>query len=111
MCTIARGSPVVVVARRSNASCRRGAPPISVRAARGRSVQRLEQSALDVACLWNREQLGVIDWLSANFAQHHPSPAVGRRGFEHLEKEWLGEMEGAARGEQQSAAGEEPHRA
>src|SRR4051812_439961 len=98
MCTIAKGSHVVVVARRSSASCRRGALPTSARAVRRRSVQRLEQSALDVACLRHRKQFGMIDRLPANFAQHHPSAAVGGRGFEHLEKEWLGKMEGAARG-------------
>lgn len=91
MCTIALGFSVAAAARKSNASCKVDARRISVRAVKARaavaSVERFDERALQVACLRNSENLGVIERLAAHFAKSQPPAGIRSRGAKHLEKE------------------------
>ena len=68
-------------------------------------------SALDVSCFRNRQHFRMIERLAGDRAQRDAPPGVRRGVLQHLEKERLREMKAAARGEEQSAGREQPHRA
>src|SRR5687768_17993024 len=105
---IAKESAAHGAGRRSCAPCRPRDRRTGVRGVK--SIQRFEQSALDVAALRNRQYLGMVERLTAKLTHRDAPPAVGGGRFEHLEEERLGEMVAAARGEEGPTRREQSHR-
>src|SRR5262245_26093619 len=97
-CTIGTVSAADGAAARSSASCRADArhttaPDVSSRDGGRGSVEGLDQSTLDVARFGNRENLGVIERLSAKLAKGQSASGIGRSALQHLEEQRLRKME------------------
>src|SRR5688500_13909842 len=84
-------------------------PSPTRRARQTGSIDSLQQSSLDIASLWNREDLGVIDRLTANLTDCDATTTLGRSGLEHIEEKRFRDMKAAAGGKQHSARGQQFH--
>src|ERR1700736_6680905 len=98
------------VRRNDQANCSGGTLHVLLPLVPARLVHHLEQRALDVSGLGDREHLGMVERLARERADRDPPAAVRGRILQHLLKKRPGQMKAAARGVEQSTRSQQTNR-